>query len=76
MGNFNYPDTCWLDNTAGHEQSKRFLDCINDIFLCPVTEEPTRRGVILDLVLTKKEELLGNMKIKGSLGYSDHDVME
>ena len=31
---------------------------------------------MLDLVLTNKEGLVGNVKLKGSLGYSDHEVVE
>jgi len=31
---------------------------------------------MLDLVLTKKEGLVGNVKIKGSLGCSDHEMVE
>jgi len=41
-----------------------------------VIEEPTRRGAILDLVLTNKEGLVGNVKVKGSLGCSDHEIMD
>ncbi|GAB0203506.1 interleukin-6 receptor subunit beta [Grus japonensis] len=33
MGNFNHPDICWRDNTAGHKQSRRFLECVDDNFL-------------------------------------------
>ncbi|GAB0189057.1 hypothetical protein GRJ2_001371000 [Grus japonensis] len=35
-----------------------------------------RRGALLDLVLTNKEGLLGNVKLKGSLGSSDHEMVE
>ncbi|KAF1441782.1 hypothetical protein FQV07_0011647, partial [Pygoscelis papua] len=73
MGDFNHPDTCWRDNTAGH---KWFLECVNDNFLLQVVEEPTRRGAVLDLVLTNKEGLVGNVKLKGSLGCSDHEMVE
>jgi len=31
---------------------------------------------MLDLVLTNKEGLVGNVKVKGSLGCSDHEMME
>ncbi|GAB0186157.1 hypothetical protein GRJ2_001081000 [Grus japonensis] len=31
---------------------------------------------MLDLVLTNKEELVRNVKLKGSLGCSDHEVVE
>ncbi|KAJ7396984.1 hypothetical protein BTVI_139966 [Pitangus sulphuratus] len=39
-------------------------------------EEPTRRAAVLDLVPTNKETLVGNVKLKGSLGCSDHEVVE
>ncbi|KAM6334154.1 LOW QUALITY PROTEIN: cytosolic phospholipase A2 gamma [Alca torda] len=57
MGDFSHPNICWRDNTAGHKQSKKFLECINDSFLLQVVEEPIRRGTMLDLVLTNKEGL-------------------
>ena len=76
MGNFNHPDICWRDNTAGHKQPRRFLACIDDNFLLQVTEKPTRRGVMLDLVLTNKEGLVRNVKLKGSLGCSDHEMVD
>jgi len=31
---------------------------------------------MLDLVLTNREGLVENMKLKGSLGFSDHEVVE
>ena len=31
---------------------------------------------MLDLVLTNKEGPVGNVKLKGSLGYSDHEMVE
>ncbi|GAB0203516.1 hypothetical protein GRJ2_002817200 [Grus japonensis] len=76
MGDFNHPDICWRDNTAGHKQSRRFLECIDDNFLLQVIKEPMRRGAMLDLVLTNKERLVGNVKLKGSLGCSDHEMVE
>jgi len=76
MGDFNHPDICWRDNTAGHKQPRRFLACIDDNFLLQVTEKPTRRGVMLDLVLTNKEGLVRNVKLKGSLGCSDHEMVD
>lgn len=35
-----------------------------------------KRGAMLDLVLSKKEELVGNVNLKGSLGFSDHEMVE
>jgi len=74
MEDFNHPHICWWGNTAGHEKSIRFLDCADENFLLQVTEEPMRRGAMLDPALTYK--LLGNVKLKGSLGCSDHEMME
>ena len=58
MGDFNHPIIFWRVNTAGHKQSRRSLECV-DNFLLQVIEEPMRRGAMLDLVLTSKEELVG-----------------
>ncbi|GAB0179418.1 hypothetical protein GRJ2_000407100 [Grus japonensis] len=76
MGDFNYLSICWRDKTEGRKQSRRFLECIDDNFLLQVTEEPTMRGAMLDLVSTNKEGLVGNVKLKGSLGCSDHETVE
>ena len=35
-----------------------------------------RRGVLLDLVLTNKEGLVGNVKVGVSLGCSNHEIVE
>ncbi|GAB0208502.1 hypothetical protein GRJ2_003315900 [Grus japonensis] len=76
MGDFNHPDICWRGNTAEHKQSRKFLECVDDNFLLRVIEEPTRRGAMLDLVLTNKDGLVGDVKLKGSLGCSDHEMVE
>jgi len=76
MGDFNHPDNCWMDNTARHRQARRFLECVEDNFFLQVIEKPTRRGGMLDLVLTNKEGLVGNVKLKGSVGCSDHEMVE
>ena len=52
MGDFNHPDICWMDNTAVHQKSKRFLECVDDNFLFQVVQEPMRKGAMLDLVVT------------------------
>ncbi|GAB0179159.1 hypothetical protein GRJ2_000381200 [Grus japonensis] len=76
MGDFNHPDICRRDNAAERKQSMKFLECVRDNFLLQVIEEPTRRGAMLDLILTNKEGLVGNVKLKGSLGCSDHEMVE
>jgi len=76
MGDFSHPNICWRDNTAGCKQCRRLLDCVVDNFCLQVIEEPTRRGAMLDLLLTHKEELVENVKLKGSLGCSVHEMVE
>jgi len=57
MEDFNHPNICWEDHTARHVKSRRFLQSIDDNFLMQVVEEPMRRDVLLDLVLTKRDWL-------------------
>ncbi|GAB0183953.1 mitochondrial enolase superfamily member 1 [Grus japonensis] len=76
MGDFNHPDICWKDNAAERKRSRKFLECVDDNFLLQVIEEPMRRGAMLDLILTNKEGLVGDVKLKGSLGCSDHKMVE
>ncbi|XP_050791465.1 uncharacterized protein LOC127040991 [Gopherus flavomarginatus] len=76
MGDFNYADICWENNTAGHRLSNKFLDCIADNFLFQKVEKATRGETVLDLILTNREELVENLKVEGSLGESDHEIIE
>lgn len=47
----------------------------DDNVLLQVVEESMSRGVMLDLVLTNQEELVGNVKLKGNLDCSDHETV-
>lgn len=74
MGDLNFSDNCWKDNTAELKHSRRFLECVGDNFLAEVIEDSTRKGTLLDLVLMNREELVKDMKVRGSLGCSDCDM--
>jgi len=76
MGDFNHPGISWEDHTAMQEQSRRFLQSIKDNFLMQVVEEPTRKGALLNRILTNKEGLVGDVKVGGRLGCSDHEMVE
>jgi len=76
VGDLNYPDISWEDHTARQVQSRRFLQSIDDNFLMQVVEEPTKKGAVLDLVLTNKEGLVEDVKVGGRLGCSDHEMVE
>ena len=41
MGDFNFPNICWEYNKAQKEQSRRFLECMEDNFLMQLV---VRRG--------------------------------
>lgn len=45
----------------------RFLECVNDKFITQMVEEPLRRGVLLNLMLTN-EAFIEDVKVKGNLG--------
>jgi len=76
MGKFSHVMEGVWDNTARHELSWSLLGCIVDNFLLQMTEEPIRRAALLHLTLPSNEELIGNVKVKGSLGCSDHEMVE
>jgi len=41
-----------------------------------VVEEPTRKGALLDLVLTNMDGLVEDVKVGGRLSCSDHEMVE
>ena len=53
-------------------QSRRFLESVEDNLLVQAIDGPTQGEALLDLVLTIAEECIREVKIEGSLGYSDH----
>ena len=38
-------------------------------------EKATRGDAVLDLFLTNREELVENLRVEGSLGESDHEII-
>ncbi|KAK4816568.1 hypothetical protein QYF61_017958 [Mycteria americana] len=76
LGDFSHPNICWKSSTASCRQSRRLLECIEDNFLSQVIDTPTRGDAILDLMATNASELISDIKIGGSLGCSDHTLVE
>ena len=76
LGDFNHPDICWKSSTASCRQCRRLLECIEDNFLSQVIDSPTTGDAILDLLVTNTSELIGDVKIGGSLGCSDYVLVE
>ncbi|GAB0204009.1 mitochondrial enolase superfamily member 1 [Grus japonensis] len=76
LGDFNHPDICWKSSMATYRQSRRLLECIEDNFLSQVIDSPTRGDVILGLMVINGSELISDIKTGGSLGCSDHALVE
>ncbi|KAK4815416.1 hypothetical protein QYF61_001404 [Mycteria americana] len=62
---------CWKYNTAEKKQSRRFLNCVEDNFLTQLVSEPTRGGASLDLLVTNREGLVGDVVVGGHLSNCD-----
>jgi len=76
MGDFTHPDISCEDHIARKAQCRRFLQSINDNILMQVVQAPTRKGALLDPVLTNKEGLVEDVKVGSRLGCSDHEMVE
>jgi len=72
----NHPSTCWKSSRASSRQSRRLLEHTEDNSSSQVTDSPTRGDVILDLMVTNAREFIGDIKTGGSLGCSDHALVE
>ncbi|PKU40950.1 hypothetical protein llap_8736 [Limosa lapponica baueri] len=83
MGDFNphllyaqtvYLDVYWAYNTAEREQSRRFLECVEDNFLTQLVREPTREGALLELLFVNREGLVGDVMVGGHLAHRDQKM--
>ena len=59
-----------------HGGWQAILEPVEDKFLVQVIDGSTRGEALLDLVLTNAEESIREVKIGGSLGCSDHALVE
>ena len=76
MGDFNHPGICWVSSTARHMWSRWFLQYAEDDVLAQVVEEPIRQGVLLDPAPSNRNGLVRDVKVRGSLGCSDCEMVE
>lgn len=51
------------------------LESVDDKFLTQAVDSPTRNCVLLDLIITNREGLVGDAKDEGSLGCSHYEIM-
>jgi len=60
----------------GKQQFRRFLVSIEDNFLAQVIDITSRGEALVNMVLISADEIIKEMKIKGSMGCSGHAVVE
>ena len=63
MGDFNFPDVCWKDNTAERKQSRRSLEWVENNFLTQLVSEASRDGALMELLLVNREGLGRDVKV-------------
>ncbi|XP_059585091.1 uncharacterized protein LOC109285840 [Alligator mississippiensis] len=76
MGDLNYPDNCWEEQSARSDRSHRFLAEIQDLYLTQEVHSPTRANALLDLVLATGNDLVRGLQVLDHLGDSDHCLLE
>lgn len=57
-------------------KSNTFLNCLEDNFIFQKLDEGTRGSAVLDLMFTKREDLTKKVKVTGTLGESNHIILE
>ena len=80
MGDFNYKEINWEQDTASGEEQMMFVECIQQNFLTQHVKEITRfRGKDepsrVDLIFSKEEESIDEISYQCPLGKSDHKVL-
>ena len=75
MGDLNYWDICWKNNTAAHMPFTKFLERIEDLLphknLTCANQESSTAGLA-----TNQKDLLCNISVSNSLGCSEHNILE
>jgi len=67
---------CWKSSAASCMQSRRLLECVKDNLLIQVINSSIKKETLLDLFLLNMDELIIDVKTGGSLGCSDHALVE
>ena len=85
LGDFNLPGIDWtsydtISNCSKVHECELFIDVVNDLFLHQHVYEPTRisdsgGGSIVDLIFSKDESLVCNLRLNPPLHASDHKVL-
>ena len=76
MGDLNFPDICWEEQSAGSDHSRRFLARVQDLHRTQEVHSPTRGDTLLDPVLATGDDLVRGLQVLDHLGNSDHRLLE
>lgn len=76
MGDFNPHSNRQRDNSAGHRQFGRFLECSGNNFLRQMIEVSKGENTLVVLIPMHIEKLIRGVKDEGSTGYGEHDMVE
>ena len=74
IGDFNYGDINWKNNTAG-SVGKKFLKVCTELSLCQCVKNKTRGNNILDLVMVYEKDFIYKITQMAPLARSDHNVL-
>jgi len=78
LGDFNYPEINWLNQSLADNASldcKDFFSGVNDSFITQHVLVPTRGDATLDLIFSREPELVSDVKVLENLGSSDHNMV-
>lgn len=75
MREFNFPNIDWKTSATNNSRIQIFQNVVADRFLHQTVTEPTRGDAILDLLLVSNENLIEEL-VRGSLGSSDHELIQ
>ena len=75
IGDINYPGIQWESGRAD-AKSRLFYEEMEDNFFTQHVDKPTHKsGNILDLVISRDENLVESVEYEGRLGKSDHEML-
>ena len=75
MGDFKFPEINWEHHIAVTSRSWKVFKFVGGSFLSQVRSEPTRKDALLDLLFVNRAGLVGDVKVGGCLGLSDHEMV-
>ena len=76
MGDFNYPEIDWSTSHGQTLASQNFIDSVEESFLIQHVTKSTRKGSILDLVITSEPDMIDTVSVLDNFGNSDHNMLE